>query len=69
MLADAGEHVGEFAPLGRMHQHIVGREQGRADLARQRDAPRQRPAHVLAIGEAGADPEPVAEGLAQLRQA
>ena len=29
-LADAGEHVGERAPLGNMHQHIVGGEQRRA---------------------------------------
>ena len=55
-LADAGEDVGERAPLGRMHQRVVGRDQRRADSARERNAPRQPAAHVLAIGEARADP-------------
>ena len=55
-LADASDDVGERAPLGRMHQRIVGRNQRRADGARERRAPRQPAAHVRAIGEARADP-------------
>ena len=56
LLADAGKDVGERSPLGRMHQRIVGRNQGRADGASERCAPRQPAAHVRAIGETGADP-------------
>ena len=63
--ADAGEDVGERAPLGRMHQRVVGRDQRRADLARERRASREPPAHVLAISQARADPQALAEGLAQ----
>ena len=63
--ADAGEDVGERAPLGRMHQRVVGRDQRRADLARERRAPREPPAHVLAISQTRADPQALAEGLAQ----
>ena len=64
-LADAGEDVGERAPLGRMHQRIVGRDQRRANRAREAHAPRQPAAHVLVIGQARADPQARAEGLAQ----
>ncbi len=64
-LADAGEHVGERAPLGRMHQRVIGRDQRRPDRTRERSAPRQPAAHVGAIGEARADPQALAEGLAQ----
>ena len=55
-LADAGEDVGEHAPLGNMHQHVVGRNQRRADRACERNAPRQPATHVLAISQARADP-------------
>ena len=64
-LADAGQHVGERAPLGDMHQRVVERQQRRVELARQRRAPREALAHVGSIGRAGADPQPVAERLAQ----
>ena len=64
-LADAGEHVGERAPLGRMHERVIGRDQRRLNGARERNPPRQRAAHVRAIGEARADPQTLAEGLAQ----
>ena len=47
--ADAGEDVGERAPLGRMHQRVVGRDQRRSNRARERDPPREAAAHVLAI--------------------
>ena len=65
-LADAGDDVGERAPLGRMHQRVVGRDERRAKLTRQRRAPRKPSPHVLAIGEARADPEAAAEGLAEV---
>ena len=68
LLADAGEDVGERAPLGRMHQRVVGRDQRRADLTRERRAPRQPAAHVLAISQARADPQAFAEGFAQAEQ-
>ena len=55
-LADTGEDVGERAPLGNMHQHVVGRNQRRADRACERNAPRQPATHVLAISQARADP-------------
>ena len=55
-LADAGEDVGEHAPLGRMHQRVVGRDQRRSNSACERNAPRQPAAHVRAIDEARADP-------------
>ena len=64
-LADAGEHVGERAPLGRMHERVIGRDQRRPNRARERNPPREPAAHVRAIGEARADPQALAEGLAQ----
>ena len=64
--ADAGDDVGERAPLGGMHQRVVGRDKRRAELTRQRHAPRKPSPHVLAISEARADPEPPAEGLAEV---
>ena len=65
LLADAGEDVGERAPLGRMHQRVVGRDERRAELFRQRRPPGQRPAHVLAVNEARADPQALAEGFVE----
>jgi len=49
-LADTGEDVGERAPLGNMHQSVVGRNQRRADRVSERNALRQPATHVLAIG-------------------
>ena len=66
--ADAGEDVGERAPLGRMHQRVVGRDQRRADLARERRASREPPAHVLAISQTYADPQARAEDLAEAEE-
>ncbi len=63
--ADAGDDVGERAPLGRMHQRVIGRDQRRADLARKRRTPRESPAHVLAISQTRANPQALAEGVAQ----
>ncbi len=68
LLADAGDDVGERAPLGRMHQRVVGRNQRRAELFRQRRPPGQRPAHVLAVSQARADPQAPPEGFAQAAQ-
>ena len=55
-LADTGEDVGERAPLGNMHEDVVGRYQRRADRACERNALRQPATHVLAISQARADP-------------
>ena len=55
-LADTGKHVGERAPLRRMHHDVVGRDQRRADRACERSAPHEPFAHVHAIDEAHADP-------------
>ncbi len=55
-LADTGKHIGERAPLRRMHHDVVGRDQRRADGASERRAPHEPFAHVHAIGEACADP-------------
>ena len=55
-LADAGEDVGERAPLRRMHERVVSRDQRRANGARERRSPRKPPAHVRPIGETRADP-------------
>ena len=63
--ADAGEDVGERASLGRMHQHVIGRDQRRTDLKRERRTPRQPAAHMLAISQTRADPQALAEGLAE----
>ncbi len=60
------ENVGELAPLGRMHEDVVGGDQRRADFARQRRALRKSAAHVGAIGEARADPQAIGEGFAKL---
>ena len=65
-LADAGDDVGERPALGRMHQRIVGRNQRRADFARQQDALGERATHRFAIDEARADPKFCAKGFAQL---
>ncbi len=64
-LADAGEDVGERAPLGRMHERVIGRDQRRLNRAREAHAPREPAAHVGVIDEARADPQTLAEGLAQ----
>ena len=68
LLADAGQNIGERAPLGRMHEDVVGRDQRRAEFARQRRALRQPAAHIRAIGQARADPQAIGEGFAQLRE-
>ena len=65
LLADADDDIGERAPLGRMHERIVGRQKRRAEPLRQRSRPRQRPAHVLAVSQARADPQTRAEGVAE----
>ena len=67
-LADAGQHIGERAPLGRVHENVVGRDQRRADMPRQRRALRKRAAHVLAVSQARADPQAAGEGLAKARE-
>ncbi len=68
LLANAGENVGERATLGRVHENVVGRQQRRADLARERRARGEAAAHVLAIGQARADPQAIGEGFAKLRE-
>ena len=66
--ADAGDDVGERAPLGRVHEGVVGRDERGAERLRQADALSQRPAHVLAVSQARADPEARAEGVAETFQ-
>ena len=67
-LADTGEDVGERAPLIGVHHDVVGRQQRRADFARERGAAREGAAHVLAISQARPDPKAVAERLAESRE-
>ena len=67
-LADAGDDVGERAPLGRVHEGVVGRDEGRAERLRQAHALGERPAHVFAVSQARADPEASAEGVAEAVQ-
>ena len=67
-LANAGDDVGERAPLGRMHQRIVGRDEPAACLTRQRGASRETATHVLAVSQACADPEARTEGVAEAEE-
>ncbi len=68
VLADAGEHVGELAPVGMMIEHVVDGDQRHVCVARQRQARGQPRAVVAAVEHGGGQPHAARRGFAQARQ-
>ena len=56
-LADAGDDVGELAPRGGMHRHVVGGEERHAGGFGERRPPPEGFARAGAIGDGGAEPD------------
>ena len=67
--ADACHHICQRAPLRAVHHHIIGGEQGQAQLARQGHAGRQIAAHMHAIEHGGRQPHAPARRLRQRQNA
>ena len=65
MLADAGEHVLQFAPVGVVIEHVVDGDQRHAGLRARVDAQRKPRAVIAAIEHAGGEPHAAGSGLAQ----
>ena len=68
-LADACHHIGQRAPLRAVHHHVIGGEQGQAQLSRQSHARRQIAAHMHAIEHGGRQPHAPARRLRQRQNA
>ena len=65
MLADAGEHVLQLAPVGMVIEHVVDGDQRHAGLARELGAPRKPRAVVAAIEHGGGEPHAPGRGVAK----
>ncbi len=68
VLADAGEHVLELAPVGMVIEHVIDGDEGNARLRRRLRALRQSRAVVAAVEHACREPHAAAGGLAQKRE-
>jgi len=64
MLADAGEHVLQFSPVGVVIEHVVDGDERHADLARDCGAPKEPCAVIAAIEHVGGEPHAAAGGAA-----
>ena len=67
--ADAGHDIGQRAALRAVHHHVIGGEQGQAQLSRQSHARRQIAAHMHAIEHGGRQPHAPARRLRQRQNA
>ena len=65
VLADAGEHVLQLAPVGVMIEHVVDGDQRHAGLPRERARRGEPRAVVAAIEHGGGEPHPARCGVAQ----
>ncbi len=68
VLADAGEHVLQFAPIGVMIEHIIDRNQRHAGLPRHYGAPGEPRTVIAAVEHGGGEPHAVVGGFAQQRE-
>ena len=59
-LADAGDDVGEVAPLGRVHDDVVDRDERQAQVARKGAARGEALAHAAVVDHARGEPDVVA---------
>ena len=62
VLADAGDHVLQRPPFGRVIEHVVDRDQRNAGVCGDRREPRQPAAVVAAIEHAGGEPDAMRAG-------
>ena len=65
VLADAGEHVLQFAPVGMVIEHVVDGDQRHAGMARKLGAAEKPRAVVAAIEHGGGEPHAAGRGVAQ----
>src|SRR5262245_65831679 len=68
MLADAGEYVLQFSPVGVVIEHVVDGDERHAGLACDRDTPEETRAVIAAIEHVGGEPHAAAGGVAQERE-
>jgi len=68
VLADAGEHVLQFPPVGMMIERIVDGDERKTRLRRQTRALHQARAVIAAVEHADSEPHAVRCGLAQQRE-
>ena len=68
VLANAGEHVLQFPPVGMVIEHVVDGDERHAGLAGDRGAPGEPRAVIAAIEHVGGEPHAAAGGGAQERE-
>src|SRR5262245_63989638 len=68
MLADAGEYILQFSPVGVVIEHVVDGDERHAGLACDRGAPEEPHAVIAAIEHVGGEPHAAAGGVAQERE-